>query len=97
MTADDAPLLRQVSDDLVLVRVSGQRVLAAAACPHRGGRLLFGHVNGRTLRITCPLHQSTFDLRTGERLGGPACDPLRIVEVLADDAGDPPPWTGEGR
>lgn len=79
------PVLRQVSDDLVLVSVGDLRVLASAVCPHRGGRMLFGHVNARTLRITCPLHHSTFDLRTGRHLAGPACEPLRI-EVLPDGA-----------
>ncbi|MFF3288451.1 Rieske (2Fe-2S) protein [Streptomyces sp. NPDC003023] len=79
-----APTVRQVTDDLVLVEAGGHKVLAAAHCPHRRGKLRFGYVDGGTLRIKCPLHYSTFDLQSGERTSGPACDPLRIVDALPE-------------
>ncbi|MEU7702107.1 Rieske 2Fe-2S domain-containing protein, partial [Streptomyces sp. NPDC039028] len=69
----DEPAVRQVTEDLVLVEVGGRKVLAAALCPHRGGRLKYGRVDGDRLRITCPLHHTTFDLSSGERLSGAAC------------------------
>ncbi|MFJ1703341.1 Rieske (2Fe-2S) protein [Kitasatospora sp. NPDC088346] len=84
MTAAAGPRVRQVTDQLVLVELAGRRVLVQAACPHRKGRLLFGHVDEQTLRIRCPLHSSTFDLDSGRRTAGPACDPLRVVAVVAD-------------
>ncbi|MYS07643.1 Rieske 2Fe-2S domain-containing protein [Streptomyces sp. SID6041] len=62
---DDEPAVRQVTEDLVLVEVGGRKVLAAALCPHRGGRLKYGRVDGDRLRITCPLHHTTFDLSSG--------------------------------
>ncbi|MEY9214943.1 Rieske (2Fe-2S) protein [Thermobifida halotolerans] len=80
----DGPVVRQVTEDLVLIEVAGRRILAEAHCPHRRGLLRFGHVDGRTLRIRCPLHQSTFDIRDGRRLAGPRCDPLRIVVDLSE-------------
>ncbi|MER8182934.1 Rieske (2Fe-2S) protein [Kitasatospora sp. NPDC094015] len=76
--------IRQVTEELVLVELSGRRVLVQAACPHRKGRLLFGYVDEQSLRIRCPLHSSTFDLDSGRRTAGPACDPLRVVAVVAD-------------
>lgn len=65
----------------MLVETAEVRVLAEVTCPHRGGRLLYGHLNPRTLRITCPLHHTSFDLITGEAVSGPSCEPLRIVSV----------------
>ncbi|MET9933515.1 Rieske (2Fe-2S) protein, partial [Streptomyces sp. NPDC006324] len=79
---DDEPVVRQVTEDLVLVETGGRKVLAAAVCPHRGGRLKYGRVDGDRLRITCPLHHTTFDLTSGERLSGAACAALRVVDVL---------------
>ncbi|MFK0230595.1 Rieske (2Fe-2S) protein [Streptomyces sp. NPDC090303] len=76
------PVVRQVTEDLVLVEVGGRKVLAAALCPHRGGRLKYGRVDGDRLRITCPLHHTTFDLTSGERTSGAACAALRVVDVL---------------
>ncbi|MCX5199577.1 Rieske (2Fe-2S) protein [Streptomyces sp. NBC_00249] len=79
--------IREVSEDLVLIELAGRKVLAAARCPHRQGKLKFAHLDGGRLRVRCPLHQATFDLTSGERTSGPACGSLRIVDALphADD------------
>ncbi len=82
------PVVRQATDEQLLIEAGGRRILTEAACPHRKGRLRFGYVNGRALRITCPLHHSTFDLLTGQQISGPVCRPLRVT-VLAADAPDP--------
>lgn len=74
-----AARIHPVGDDRILIEVAGRRILAAATCPHRKGRLRFGRVNPRTLRITCPLHHATFDLLTGRRVGGPTCGPLQVT------------------
>ncbi|MFH8839794.1 Rieske (2Fe-2S) protein [Streptomyces sp. NPDC017868] len=90
----DEPVVRQVTEDLVLVEVGGRKVLAAALCPHRGGRLKYGRVDGDRLRITCPLHHTTFDLTSGERLSGAACAALRVVDVLPGQDGRPEVLSG---
>jgi nitrite reductase/ring-hydroxylating ferredoxin subunit len=52
------------SRSVVLVR-SGASVLAVeGACPHQGGLLSEGTVDGG--RIACPVHGAAFDLATGE-------------------------------
>jgi nitrite reductase/ring-hydroxylating ferredoxin subunit len=79
--------IHPVDYDQILIEVAGHRVLAPAACPHRKGRLRFGRVNPRTLRITCPLHHATFDLLTGQRVSGPTCGPLRVT--VLDEATPP--------
>jgi nitrite reductase (NADH) small subunit len=39
-----------------------------AVCPHKGGPLSDGLCDGRV--IVCPLHNHTFDLRTGSEVSG---------------------------
>jgi nitrite reductase (NADH) small subunit len=40
----------------------------AAVCPHKGGPLADGLMDGRV--VVCPLHGHTYDLITGAELGG---------------------------
>jgi nitrite reductase/ring-hydroxylating ferredoxin subunit len=78
-TRSDVPCaVEQMTHDQVRIAVGDQQFLADAACPHRKGRLAYGVVNGRRLLITCPLHASTFDLRTGRPMAGPATEGLCV-------------------
>jgi nitrite reductase/ring-hydroxylating ferredoxin subunit len=65
----------------VRVTVDGRSFLIADTCPHRDGRMLYGYVNPVRLRITCPLHRSSFDLVTGEVLTGPSEGALETEEL----------------
>jgi nitrite reductase/ring-hydroxylating ferredoxin subunit len=61
----------------------GNRVLACAdRCPHAGAVLSEGELEGTV--ITCPRHGSQFDVRTGERLRGPADVDLATFPVLEE-------------
>lgn len=73
------------------VRLEDGEFLVPVECPHRRGLLDHGRVNLAKGTVTCPLHFSTFDLRTGRRLGGPACGDLDVVRV---EAGESPPEPG---
>ncbi|MFE3073382.1 Rieske (2Fe-2S) protein [Streptomyces sp. NPDC059247] len=88
------PAVRQVTEELILVEVAGRKVLASAVCPHRGGRLKYSRVDGDKLRITCPLHHTTFDLTSGERTSGAMCASLRVVDVLPGQDGTGPAPSG---
>ncbi len=48
---------------VALVRVAGELYALEATCPHRGGPLVEGDVEGHLLH--CPLHAWPFDVRTG--------------------------------
>ena len=52
-------------------------------CPHKGGPLADGLLGGTLL--VCPLHDTTFDLRTGEAVAGDCR--LRTYPVRAAEDG----------
>ena len=56
-----------------------------ARCTHRGGPLHEGTVADGC--ITCPWHDSRFDLETGAVRSGPASAPQPVYEVRAEDGG----------
>lgn len=65
--------------DVVLYRAAGRIHALATRCSHRGGPLHKGRVEG--VRVTCPWHLSTFDLRDGSIVRGPATAPQPAFEV----------------
>lgn len=79
--------------DLGAVFVDGREVAVAHlsddswvafdnTCPHEECPLSEGDLEGE--RIICYCHSSTFDVRTGEVLQGPAQDPLAVYETRVE-------------
>lgn len=64
---------------IALARLGGQLYAFQEFCPHRYGPLSEGELKDCT--VTCPWHQSQFDLRTGAVTSGPAKVPLRTFRV----------------
>lgn len=52
-------------------------------CPHAGAALSEGELNEGI--VTCPLHGSRFDVRTGERVRGPSDEPIPCYRVVVED------------
>jgi protein arginine N-methyltransferase 1 len=73
--------IEQLPGDRLLVRAGGREFVVGGICPHRLGRLAHGYVNARSLRLTCPLHRSSFDLTTGKPVAGPAERPLTVYRA----------------
>ncbi len=55
--------------DILVANVGGVFYAVADHCSHRGGRLSAGTLEGGV--VTCPLHGSRFDVRTGKSVSGP--------------------------
>ncbi len=66
---------------VLLVRQRGAVRALANRCTHRGGPLHEGKVGDGT--ITCPWHQSTFALKDGSVVSGPAAYPQPVYDVRA--------------
>jgi 3-phenylpropionate/trans-cinnamate dioxygenase ferredoxin component len=68
--------------DLALFNVDGSICAIADTCPHSGGSLGMGKLDGRI--VTCPVHGMKFDVTTGCFAGtsefGVASYPVRVVE-----------------
>jgi nitrite reductase/ring-hydroxylating ferredoxin subunit len=65
-------------DDRLIVYYGDRSYELPARCPHLGGPLIDGYLNGPFLR--CAWHGATFDIRTGVRLRGPDCPNLDVRE-----------------
>ena len=68
--------------DVAVFSVEGGFCATQAKCTHRQGPLSEGTFDGST--VTCPLHGSQFNVRTGAVLRGPAKDPLKTYRVTVD-------------
>ena len=68
--------------DAVVFNVGGNFCATQAKCPHRGGQLSQGKLEGST--VTCPLHGSQFNVCSGAVLRGPAIDPLITYRVVVE-------------
>ena len=71
--------------EVAVTQVDGSFYAFANECTHQNVRLAegFGELRGR--RITCALHESSFDVKNGRVTGGPAYEPLATYEVRVED------------
>ena len=62
---EDGSLKEVIIDghEIVLARISGQFFAAENRCPHMGGKLHLGTLQGSV--VTCPRHGSQFDIKDG--------------------------------
>ena len=70
------------SGPVAVFRVQGQWCAIVDRCPHAGAALSGGELDGTV--VTCPRHGSQFDVRSGERLRGPADDEITTLRVVED-------------
>lgn len=69
--------------EVLLYRDEDSVYALSARCSHRGGPLHKGRVEH--LQVTCPWHLSTFDLRNGSIVRGPATAPQPAYDVRVID------------
>jgi 3-phenylpropionate/trans-cinnamate dioxygenase ferredoxin subunit len=68
---------------ILLANVDGQFYATDDTCTHEDASLATGALHGAL--VTCPLHGSRFDLRTGEPQEEPADEALQTYAVRIDD------------
>jgi 3-phenylpropionate/trans-cinnamate dioxygenase ferredoxin component len=71
---------------VAIFNVDGEFYALDDTCSHAEASLSEGDLDPARCAIECPLHGSSFDLRTGDPLTLPAVEPVRVhhVEVDAD-------------
>jgi nitrite reductase/ring-hydroxylating ferredoxin subunit len=68
---------------VAVYRAAGRLCAVRDNCPHAGGVLSRGELDGTV--VTCPEHGSQFDVTTGERVRGPADVDVETYRVVQDD------------
>jgi len=68
---------------LLLAKVGGEVHALSGTCTHEEADLGLGFLVED--RVTCPLHLSSFDVKTGDVLNPPATEPLQRFNVKIQD------------
>lgn len=68
--------------NVTVFNVAGSFCATQAKCSHKQGPLSEGKLDGST--VTCPWHESQFNVCTGAVLRGPAADPLKTYRVIVE-------------
>jgi nitrite reductase/ring-hydroxylating ferredoxin subunit len=68
---------------IALFNVQGTYYAIDDTCPHRGGPLGEGELDGAI--VTCPWHGATFDVQTGAVTGAPARNGVRTFQVRVEE------------
>jgi nitrite reductase/ring-hydroxylating ferredoxin subunit len=72
------------SDQVAVFRLrDGELRAVSAICPHSGGPLADGQIDG--VVVVCPLHQHAFELASGSSVSGQP--PLQVYPVEVDAEG----------
>jgi 3-phenylpropionate/trans-cinnamate dioxygenase ferredoxin subunit len=66
-------------EKVAVVQSEGRFYAFSNECTHVGAELISGYVFAN--QIVCWLHNSVFDMESGDKLDGPAFDPLTIYDV----------------
>lgn len=81
--AEGAAVRIQADVPIAVFRAEGELYAVDDTCTHQDASLADGYVEG--CWVECPLHASTFDLRTGRPSGPPAKRPLRTHAVTVQN------------
>jgi 3-phenylpropionate/trans-cinnamate dioxygenase ferredoxin component len=68
--------------DILIANVNGVFYALNNRCPHMGGSLADGNLEGDV--VTCPRHSSQFNVKTGTAVGKAKIGPLKIMPKDAE-------------
>ena len=69
-------------EDVVVANVDGSYFAFGNECTHLLGPLVEGELVGEN--VTCPWHESVFNIKSGEALEEPATEPVPTYEVRVE-------------
>jgi nitrite reductase/ring-hydroxylating ferredoxin subunit len=74
--------LKAKNKEILVVNLDGNCYALNDKCTHLGCKLSDGSISGGN--IVCPCHGSTFEIKTGKVVKGPAQKPLKSFKVKRD-------------
>ncbi len=69
-------------EPVCLYNLAGEICATQDICSHALASLSDGYIDGGL--IECPLHQATFDIRSGRVMSPPATEPLRVYAARVE-------------
>ncbi|MBA3286264.1 MAG: Rieske 2Fe-2S domain-containing protein [Nitrosopumilus sp.] len=66
---------------IMIANISGDFFASGRVCTHAYVDLTGGFLNESEKTVTCPLHLSSFDMKSGNALNLPAEDPLQVYKI----------------
>jgi 3-phenylpropionate/trans-cinnamate dioxygenase ferredoxin subunit len=82
LTPGEMTMVNLGDDQVLLANVNGNIHAVEDICSHAYASLSEGDLNGE--EVECPLHGGVFSVVTGEALGPPADDPVKLYQVRID-------------
>jgi nitrite reductase/ring-hydroxylating ferredoxin subunit len=77
--------------EICIINVGGTFYAIGDRCPHMSAPLSMGKLDGSIL--TCPLHFSRFDVRTGRKISEPVEPQIERMDILPPPVTDYIMWT----
>lgn len=72
-------LVEVAGEEVVVANVDGTYYAFGNECTHVGGPLAEGELEGD--QVSCPWHNTLFNVKTGEPVSGPGKDPVPTYQV----------------
>lgn len=69
-------------EEIVVANANGEYYAFSAECPHAGGPLDEGEIEGTV--VVCPWHGAEFDMTTGEALTPPVQDNIYTYKIRVE-------------
>src|SRR5712671_7504858 len=82
LTPGKATVVEVEGNRLAVFNVGGTFYALEDTCPHAGGPLSEGQVDGD--KVICPWHDAAFDLKSGDVLAPPAFEGVKSYKVVVD-------------
>lgn len=82
LSPGDMKMVEVGDDQIMLANVAGNIYACDNVCTHAFFLLAGGDLDGE--QVECPLHGSVFNVTTGEAIGPPADENLRVFQVRID-------------
>ncbi len=79
---DEMRMVEVGGEQILLANVAGSVYACDNVCTHAGAPLSEGELDEE--QVECPLHGSVFNVVTGEAIGPPAVENLRLFQVTIE-------------